>query len=1226
MKRLTLITIIALLTQVWAATVDSGLTDDQVKAFFAKFSEAQKKEVLDDCKKDLGTAANGKSGDALVELCLKNARSSIDPLDNYIDPDTLINYGKEFDTFSEGKKKHVLNRCTMFIIQNEMGQSGERGMSSAEIETYERKVLERCEAILNKHVYGVGCTADNIEACENNKTLDGKLYEIDRTEGDLLTFTLDQCVSRMQVTKAHCQAPGGLLGGSCLLDFRRQCYDFITQESNYFEDPNRELNTCAEFEDQTKTIALECRSYCYQKKICEITDENFINRVIGNVYLRQKKGQSSCVKDKSFGSAGDNKIWVHQSCHGEFGIQYKDPSCGYRPTCDVTPFEPESIDVQGKEDTFLTCDGNGSPNPNDVDPTKNTESTGTVWCKANLYKKDKDGKLTDEIDDSREISKIYSVELLEKLGPNRCNPGGNGSPIDYLSKNKGNFDGGWGVEVTNYCHARFKLNVAWKQKMCSMAGEKSERGNTCCNGLIHDPDTKLCNVPEFIAPSLAETEKIPEIILDENDGRRCGQQLDPSIVSYADAVFKELAVYENMFTILDGQSDPIKQISLENREANENIPQNRKLNNQAIKIIHDAAVSFRTEYAKIKIDHEIMTKKIVCDLNEFLLLRSIDLGLARVKELDIDGEKCPELKIKADETYKYLAEANEEGAKDIERPSFTAENLLKDIPDIQEGSQLAQEYMIDANMAYVKSILESFDIYLVELERASLTGQNLVWYCAHKENCSEFSWLIKHKQADSFNKNDIASRLKYRVITDLIHNPIYPTQLISSRSKILPELEPGFKKYLYSNKEFLKTEEEISSLKEYAPVIDYLKGEITEVKQPEWYKNIFELYGQEFPLRENSTLAKNEFFKEFSTKMQDGTTYKRGEMKDNRSEVLPYICDKQSITNYQVRVPLGKALVPMRMVQITEFLHKFIEAQGKIFMAQRTCTPNYERSDAQVNQNIQTGKTASNMASQSNSIQGSNSGKNLASAIKSLGSFGQSKMFGTGNLISTNVMSMYGLDAKKASKSSANGSLDKTVFDASAQYATARDARKIKTEKLVDDSKKKRKDNLIGKYVDSVRKTYGKSLDGKDSGSFFSKLGDSFLSLGAKALGNGSSKGDGGKSNLGSSDSAMDIGSNGSGQNYSGGNGLRNQTLGRGGNSSGSNGYGSGTGGGSGSYGSGGLQTNNVTGLTRGETQRVLDGLGREDLSVEEGDTLFDIISKRYKQSAYPKFLNVQDN
>jgi len=165
-----------------------------------------------------------------------------------------------------------------------------------------------------------------------------------------------------------------------------------------------------------------------------------------------------------------------------------------------------------------------------------------------------------------------------------------------------------------------------------------------------------------------------------------------------------------------------------------------------------------------------------------------------------------------------------------------------------------------------------------------------------------------------------------------------------------------------------------------------------------------------------------------------------------------------------------------------------------------------------------------------------------------------------------------------------------------------------------------------GKYVDSVRKTYGKSLDGKDSGSFFSKLGDSFLSLGAKALGNGSSKGDGGKSNLGSSDSAMDIGSNGSGQNYSGGNGLRNQTLGRGGNSSGSNGYGSGTGGGSGSYGSGGLQTNNVTGLTRGETQRVLDGLGREDLSVEEGDTLFDIISKRYKQSAYPKFLNVQDN
>ncbi|EQC44676.1 hypothetical protein [Bacteriovorax sp. Seq25_V] len=1219
MNKIKFLLIVAFLFQAMAVTVDSGLTDEQVKSFFNKFSEAQKNEILEDCKKELGPAAANKTGDALVDLCIEKARSNIDPLDNYIDPDTLIDYGKEFDNFSEGKKKHVLNRCTMFVIQNEMGQSGERGMSNAEIETYERRVLERCEAILNKHVYGKNCTADNIEECEKNKTLDGKLYEIDRTKGDLLTFTLDQCVSRMQVTKAHCEAAGGLLGGSCQLDFRRQCYDFITKESDYFEDPNRELYTCADFEDQTKTIALECRSYCYQKKICEITDENFINRVIGNVYLRKKKGQSSCVKDKSFGSAGDNKIWVHQSCHGEFGIQYKDPSCGYRPTCDVTPFEDESIPVSGVEDTFLTCDGNGSPNPNDVDPTQNTESTGTVWCKAHLYKKDKNGKLTDEIDESREISRIYNIELLEKLGPNRCNPGGNGSPIDYLSKDKGSFDGGWGVEVINYCHARFKLKVAWKQKMCTMAGEKSEQGNTCCNGLIHDPDTKICNVPEYIAPALPETEKIPEIITDENDGRRCSQQLDEGIVSYADSVFKELAVYENMFTILDGQADPIKQISLENREANENIPQNRKLNNEAIKIIHDSAVSFRTEYAKIKIDHEKITKKIVCDLNEFLLIKSIDLGVTRVKELDIDGDQCPEVKVKVDETYAYFKKV-EEGSTDAVKPNLAEDNLLKDVPDIQEGSQVAQEFMIDANIAYVKAILGAFDIYVTELERASLTGQNLVWYCAHKENCSEFNWLIKHKQADSFNTREIANRLKYRVITDFLHNPIYPTQLISSRARILPELEPGFKKYLYSNKEFLKTESEIAELKEYAPVIDYLKGEVTEVQQPEWYKNIFHLYGQEFPLRENSTLAKNEFFSEFSSSMQSGTTFKRGEIKDNKSEVIPYICDKQSITNYQVRVPLGKALIPMRMVQITEFLHKFIEAQGKIFLAQRTCTAGYERSDVTVTPNTQSGQTASNMASEGNVTQGSNSTKNLASAITSLGGIGQSKMFGTGNLIASNILSMYGVSKKPKLNSAATSNLDKTVFDSQAQFALDRNARKIKTDKLVDNSKKKRKDKLIGNYVDSLDKTYGKSFDKGNSKNFFSKLSDSFLRLGSSALGN-SKKGSGGsKANMGGSSDALDLGGNGTNQAISGGAGLRNQTLGRGG----------GSGSGSGSYGSGyggtgsGVATNQVTGLTRGETQRVLDGLKREDLDVEEGDTLFDIISKRYKQTAYPKFLKTE--
>lgn len=1221
-----------------AASLDSGLSDDKVREFFSKLSASAKQEIIDNCKKDLGAQANGKSDSQLVDLCIAKAKSNIDPLDNYIDPDTLIDYSKEFDSYSEDKRAHILNRCTMFVIQNEMGQSGEASMTNAEIESYEAKVMERCKAVLNKKIYGENCSEATKDECEKAQTLKSKQYDIER-DGDLLTFTLDQCTQRMQVTDDQCKAEGGALGPTCTLDFRRQCFDFITQESTYFEDPKREINTCANFEDQTRTLAVDCRSYCYMKQVCDITDEKFTNREIGNIYLRKKLGSSSCVKNKSFGIEADGKIWVHQSCHGEFGIQYKEPDCGYRPTCEASMFEPESIQTSGRDETFVTCDGNDTA-------VANTPSTGIVWCKANLYKKDQNGKLTDEIDDDREITNISNVALEEKLGVHACNPGGNGAAVDYTPKNKGNFDGGWGVEVTNYCHGRFKLQVAWKQKSCTMAGQKSISGNTCCNGLIHDPETKVCNVPEFIPEPIAETAQIP-VIGDRASGAKCDVALSEDIVTKANDLFKELAVYENMFTILDGESDPIKKISLEVK-SEEEIPQNRKLNNAAIKVIHDGAVAFRAQYAKIKIEHEEISNKIACDMNEYMLIKSVELGEERFKELDIEKEKCPVVGEKYKEVVAYFeaVKANvgsqdpASGANKNQRidsavvtaPVMSQNNLLKIIPDIQEASQKAQTMMIEANIVYLSTLVEAFDVYVKELEVASLTGQNLVWYCAHKENCSEFNWLVKHALADKYEKADDKLRLEYRVITDFMHNPIFPTKLISSKSKILPELEVGFKKYLYDSSEYLKSETEIAKLDAYKPVINYFEGKMEEIAQPEWYKSIFQLYGQEYPLRSNSLLAQDDIFAQYVEKFEASTKFSRGEIVDNKSQVIPYLCENQKKTNFQVRVPMGKALIPLRMVQITEFLYKYMQAQKDILNAQYTCTPEYKSTDGG--------------SGNSNNSQGSVSGSGILSNL--LRGTGSTSYFGASNTLAQRIL---GVSSSNSSNTMMKGkknnvSIKETsgnIDVADVSFVSARKDRAEKNKKLIDLAKSKRNDKLIGKYTDSLGRTYGSALNGSKQ-SVFGKLGNSFLNSGVKS-GSGSNSLDSSKSGnnaysnngngsggAGGVDGANANGLTGGGK-YSGGAGLKGKGFGGSGFGKGSKGSGSrgsygGSSGASGSsesisggkYGNSG--SGSATGLSNSDQSEILNNLGNSEYEAAGDDTLFDMITKRYIKSAYPQFMS----
>lgn len=1183
----------------------SGSEPDKIREVLSKLSSSKRAEILNDCKKTLGSLANGKSESALIDLCIDKAKATVDPLDNYVDPDTLIDYEKEFASFSADKKKHVLNRCTMFVIQNEMGQSGEAAMSTQEIETYESRVLKRCEAVLNKHMWGVECTEDNQEECENKPTLDGKLYEVERS-GNLLTYTLDQCVKRLKLTKASCEAPGGLSGATCTLDFRRQCYDFITTESTYLEDPNRELRTCAEFEDQTKTIALDCRSYCYQKKVCEVKDEDFLNRVIGNIYLRKKKGFSSCVKDKSFGVAGDNKIWVHQSCYGEFGIQYKDPDCGYRPTCEMKPFEGEHIPVQGREETFVTCDGNGSARPNDLDPRQNAPSNGKVWCKAHIFKKDKKGNLTDEIDTTKEVSRIYSVELLEKLGPHKCNPGGNGSAIDYLPKNKGSFDGGWGVEVINYCHARFKLNVAWKKKECTMAGQKSESGNTCCNGLVLDEETRVCNVPEFIS------QPVPEIGLLENfnANQQCNKQLDKGIISQAEKFFQELAVYENMFSQLDGKSDPINQISLTDKKTNEEVEFNRKLENKAIKEIHDAIIAFRHQYATVKLDYEELNNKIQCDMNDFMRIETAKMG-KKVKDDQLPTPEKPckwaaEVQKNIDEYIAYINVKNPSEDQKVELMAIPEDSFFKDADGIQIAAKLAQDFMIESNIAYTKGVLDALDNYLVLLDKAALTGQNIVWNCAHKENCSDYSWLIKHEKADTYGKGNLKQRDEFRVITDLLHSPLYPSKLLKSKAKILPELEPGYKKYLYNNDQYLQTEKEISEFSVYEPVIDYMNGSIENVKQPDVYKKVFQLYAHEFPLRSNSILGQDEAFSEFRYKLEDSTKYSKT---NAGAGGIPQFCEVQNQTNYQVRVPFGKAVVPLRMVQINEFLYKYIEAQKELLEHQEECGFELDNSRATyTSNNYNINPTGTKMGS--NTSSSNRKGKiTLSNMISQLPSFDGKSVLGNNLLANKYLVNKSSSNQKGGVDGSQVGDVDS--FGKAALYETNRKDRVGKQSLAIKQAKKKRNDSLIGKYVDSLKDSYGKAMNAASGNSLFNKLKNSFLNSG---FGSGTSSSGSQDKKVTSIPSSGSYGSGGSG--YSGGDGLRRQST------RGTDDYGSGSSSNAGKpgYDRYGNPIDNVTGLTEKETKSILEASqGKYD--TYEGDTLFEKISNRYIKSAYPHLL-----
>lgn len=366
-----------------------------------------------------------------------------------------------------------------------------------------------------------------------------------------------------------------------------------------------------------------------------------------------------------------------------------------------------------------------------------------------------------------------------------------------------------------------------------------------------------------------------------------------------------------------------------------------------------------------------------------------------------------------------------------------------------------------------------------------------------------------------------------------------------------------------------------------------------EIAQPEWYKSIFQLYGQEYPLRSNSLLAKNDIFSEYVEKFESSTKFSRGEIVDNKSQVIPYLCENQKKTNFQVRVPMGKALIPLRMVQITEFLYKYMQAQKDILSAQYTCTPEYSS----------TGTGGS---------QGSVVGSGVLS--KALLNAGSTSFFGASNKLAQRIMGITSSNSSnttmKGKKNSLNvreSSGDIEVGDVS--FVSARKERAIKNKKLIDLAESKRNDKLIGKYSDSLSKTYGSAL-GSSKQSVFGKLGNTFLSSGIKSNSNTIDSTKSGTNAFSGNAKGVSV--------YTGGEGAKTNTGGAGfARSNGKSSY-------SNTRSSSNPSALNQAsgGLSNSDKSNILNNVGNSEYDPDGDDTLFDIITKRYIKSAYPQFMS----
>ncbi|WP_372653015.1 DUF3011 domain-containing protein [Halobacteriovorax sp.] len=1062
----------------------------------------------------------------------QDSSGAIDPLDNYIDPATNIDYKTQLSKLNGDQTQVLLERCVMFTIQNEMGQSGEDSMSPSEIESYENLIETKCKCIQDGYTW------------EKESNVKGQCNNAAPAEKDLLLYTMDQCVDRLKLSDSSCKTN---MTDSCVNDFRYQCYQYMTQPHEFSEKSNPILNSC-DYDDQTKNIKLECRSYCYIRNECDVTQDDFKNRKIGNVYLLKKKSRSSCVKGSTYGINDDNTIWVSNSCHGEFAIQYKDPKCGFRPTCVPKPHLTDYIAESGTQKVSVVCNG------------EENESGGKQFCKVSAVKVDKSGKLTDEPDPQKEVSYVKDLKLINKIGPAKCNPGGNASAIDYSPRNKG-LDGGWGIETQNFCHAKFEVSINWKRKLCTLAGQTTSSKDTCCNGLYYDPKDKTCNVPPFDPPALDDETKLANMAQGIRSGASCNPTIPDEVNTLMDKYFFELGNYENLFTLVDGKSDAVSSIEVvteddENSEGSSaSALEPRPSTYDLTKILHDTVVRYRTEYKEAYAQFKTAEDFTAGEYKAYI---------AYLQKVD-KKENTPE------------------DDKGVEKNMFLG-------LDIQSAAFKNQRLTKNFQIAYIKTIKDMTAQYEVDLSDAAHAGQNAVWYCAHNENCSENNWLVRDIKKDE--------------VIDFLHDPAYPYKALTIRGKMLPKLAKVNKLLIenstYRNFESKGEDKGLDKLGVFSKYFDYRTGQESinplvkseakdgQTSQEEYYKTLelFRKYSHEVPLRENSLITNDDYL----TKSREGAL----------AGGLPQYCEKQD--DYEVRVPIGKAIEPLRMLQVTGVAKAYFDLVASVYEKNEGCLvdvdANHDKNVADLDVNLGLESRLIGNSNTNSDVEGEAAGfiKNVSGSLLGV----MSSKYGTASSGSF-MDNLFGNDSSNSGASLNDSNSGSTL-------SAVKKAEAERVSKLIDNRIKYKKDTALADYKASLDSAFGDQLKNK---------ANAFASYSPSTSGkSGLSTSSGVNSALGKSSRDSDEKKNpNSGINWGSGSGSSGSSYGGYNNSgSSSSNYGSGSNSGS-SSGSG-----YSSGYGSGNNE-ILDNIDDQKYEPNETDSLFDRVTKRYIKSAYPVLL-----
>jgi hypothetical protein len=323
----------------------------------------------------------------------------------------------------------------------------------------------------------------------------------------------------------------------------------------------------------------------------------------------------------------------------------------------------------------------------------------------------------------------------------------------------------------------------------------------------------------------------------------------------------------------------------------------------------------------------------------------------------------------------------------------------------------------------------------------------------------------------------------------------------------------------------------------------------------------------------------------------EAAKYLEAEINKENKTHLPYYCKAQE-DGFEIRTPIGKALEPMRIIQVASLLRTYFEEANRGVVGQKPClavATEYGNASGVG----KSGGGASTVTGSSTGISAETA--KLLSAVPNLGA---NTSFGAALANLGLVNPGKALETSDSANSSALGS--GSVSDANkAGNAQAISFKKFKEDKkkkqmaAIDKRKKTHNDKLISKYVKSMPATIGKSLKARELSSLgkglFTGSGSGSLNSGTSATGSSSTSG----STTTGSNSGYGSGS-GSYGSYGSSSGARSGSTG---NTSGSG------------QATNGNPDQNV--LQNAINNRDSSG-GSDKYKANEDDSIFEVITKAY--------------